>query len=211
MRRLTTSRFLMRYIGKLALLASTLVLASLLEAGAVLAQTKKTVQVQHGTAPYIRHKEFQNISVGREAASGKSSGSQVVFRYILTVASLDEVTRRFGEPTSTEYKKFPGVDYVDYLAIIRYKGIDLYYKKVDKRIKLRTMVITSEDRFLEVGGVRLRPGMSTDSLSAVMRKAVEEDEDGIAVMRVARPGKSKDRRSIQDSRTKISIETDKKR
>ena len=72
------------------------------------------------------------------------------------------------------------------------------------------MVITSEDRFLRVGGVKLRPGMSTDSLSAVMRKAVEDDDDGVAVLRVERPGKSENLRSVQDSRTKVSVEVDKR-
>ena len=182
---------------------------SLAGVGCVQAQTEKTVRGQHGPKPYISHAEFQNISVGGGPVSDKSSSTRTTFRDILTVASLDEVTRRFGEPASTEYKKFPGVDYIEYLAIMSYDGSKFWYKKMRGEIRLQTMVITSEDRFLRVGGIKLRPGMSADSLSAVMRKAVEDDDDGVAVLRVARQGKSEDPRSIQDSRTKVSIEVDK--
>ena len=196
----------MRDLGRLV---SILVVVSLAGAGGVQAQTEKTVQGQYSATPYISHAEFQNISVGGGPVSDKSSSTRTTFRDILTVASLDEVTRRFGEPTSTEYKKFPGVDYIEYLAIMSYDGSKFWYKKVRGEIRLQTMVITSTDRFLRVGGVKLRPGMSADSLSAVMRKEVEDDDDGVAVLRVARQGKSEDPRSIQDSRTKVSIEVDK--
>jgi len=183
-------------------------LTGLFASRATFAQTEKTVSGHYGPKPYISHAEFQNISVGG-GTSDKSSSTRTTFRDILTVASLDEVTRRFGEPTSTEYKKFPGVDYIEYLSIMSYDGSKFWYKKVRGEIRLQTMVITSEDRFLMVGGIKLRPGMSADSLSAVMRKAVEDDDDGVTVLRVARQGKSENPRSIRDSRTKVSIEVDK--
>jgi len=94
-------------------------LPGLFASGATFAQTEKTVSGQYGQTPYISHAEFQNISVEGRAASGKSSNSKTMFGDILTVASLDEVTRRFGEPNSTECKKFPGIDYIEYLGIMR--------------------------------------------------------------------------------------------
>lgn len=191
-------------------LISMLVVVGLAGAGAVQAQTEKTVQGQYSATPYISHTEFQSSSVGGGTASGKSSSSRTTFRDILTVASLDEVTRRFGEPTSTEYKRAPEIDYIEYIVTIDYGGINLEYKKIRGEIKLQTMVITSTDRFLKVGGVKLRPGMSTDSLSAVMRKEVEDDDDGVAAMRVARPGESEDPRSIPNGRPAIAIEVDKR-
>ena len=69
------------------------------------------------------------------------------------------------------------------------------------------MAITSEDWFLRVGGMKLQPGMSTDSLSAVMRKAIENDGDGVVAVTVAPPGKSEDSRSIRDSHTEIQFWT----
>lgn len=191
-------------------LVSILVFVGLGGAGCVQAQTEKTVRGQHGPTPYISHAEFQDISVGGGTVSGKSSSSRPTFRDILTVASLDEVARRFGEPTSIEYNRFPEGSSTDYKAILTYDGMKLWYRKIRGKVRLQTMVITSEDRFLRVGGVKLRPGMSTDSLSAVMRKAVEDDDDGVAVLRVERPGKSENLRSVQDSRTKVSVEVDKR-
>ena len=87
-------------------------------------------------------------------------------------------------------------------------GFELEYRKTRGEVKLQTMVITSEHQFLEVGGVKLRPGMSTDSLSTVMRNAIRGDGEGF--FRVAPPGKSEDPRSIRDSETTIQLwsETD---
>jgi hypothetical protein len=188
--------------------ALVLFFVSLSWGGAVQAQTEKTVRGQHGPTPYINHAEFQNISVGGEAVSDKSSSSQTTFKDILAVASLEEVTRHFGEPTSTEYNRFPEGMSTDYTVVLTYDGLELKYRKIMSEIKLQTMTITSEDRSLGVGGVKLRPGMSTDSLSAKMRKAIEEDGDGVVAITVARPGKSEDPRSIQDSQTEIQLWTE---
>ncbi len=180
------------------------------------AQTEKvtvstTAEGETIQTPYISQAEFQNISVEGGAASGKSSSSQTTFRDILAVSSLDEVTRRFGEPKSTEYNRFPEGSSTDYKAILTYNGMKLWYRKTRGKVRLQTMVITSEDRFLRVGGVKLRPGMSADSLSALMRKAVEDDDDGVATVRVAPPGKSEDPRSISNGGPVIEIEVDKRR
>lgn len=92
-------------------LSSVLLVVGLVGAGCVQAQTKKKVPGQHGPKPYISDAEFQDISVGGVAVSGKSSSSRPTFGDMLTVASLDEVTRRFGEPTSIEYNRFPEGSY----------------------------------------------------------------------------------------------------
>jgi hypothetical protein len=183
-----------------------LVIISLAGAGCVQAQTEKTVQGQYGPTPYISHTEFQNISVGGRTVSGKSSSSRTTFKDILAVASLKEVTRHFGEPTSTEYNRFPEGSPTDYVVHIKYDGLKLKYRKRGEKIRLETMTITSEDRFLRVGGGKLQPGMSTDSLSAVMRKAVGDDGEGF--FRVAPPGKSDHPRSIRDSHTTIQLWTE---
>ena len=94
------------------------------------------------------------------------------------MASLEEVTRHFGNPTSTEYDRFPEGSPTDYVVTLTYDGLDLEYRKRGGRIRLQTMAITSEDWFIRVGGVTLQPGMSTDSLSAVMRNAIRDDGEG---------------------------------
>jgi hypothetical protein len=185
-----------------------LLVSSLAGAGCVQAQTEKTVHGQNGRTPYISYNEFQNTSVGGGIAPGKSSGPRTTFKDILAVASLKEVTRHFGEPTSTEYNRFPEGSSTDYTVDLIYDGIKLKYRKRAGGIKLETMVITSEDRFLKVGRVKLQPGMSTDSLSAVMRKEIEGDGDGVVGVKVARPGKSRDIRSVRDSHTEIQIWTE---
>ena len=186
-----------------------LVIISLAGAECVQAQTAKTVHGQHGNTAYITHAEFQNISVGGGTVSGKSSSSRTTFKDMLSVASLKEVTRHFGEPISTEYNRFPEGISTDYIVHIKYDGLNLKYRKRGKGIRLETMAITSEDRFMRVGGVKLQPGMNTDALSAVMRKAIEGAHDGIVGVKVARPGKSGDARSIRDTHTEIQIWTKK--
>ena len=182
-------------------------LPGLFASGATFAQTEKTVSGQYGQTPYISHAEFQNISVEGRAASGKSSNSKTMFGDILTVASLDEVTRRFGEPNSTEYNRFPEGSSTDYTVVLTYDGLEFKYRKIMGEINLQTMTITSEDRFLKVGGVNLRPGMSTDSLSAGMQKAIEEDGNGLVAIAVAPPGKSGNFRSIRNSETEVQLLT----
>jgi hypothetical protein len=189
-------------------IVSILVFTSgLAAAGAVQAQTEKTVQGQYGPTPYITHTEFQNISVGGETGSSKSPGPQTTFRDILAVSSLGEVTRHFGALTSTEYNRFPEESATDYVVTLTYDGMHLEYRKSGEEITLQTMVITSTDRFLTVGGVKLQPGMSTDSLSAVVRKTVRDDGKGF--FQVAPPGKRDAPRSIRHSETTIGLWTEK--
>jgi len=127
-------------------------LTGLFASRATFAQTEKTVSGHYGPKPYISHAEFQNISVGGGPVSDKSSGSQPKFRDILTVSSLEEVTRRFGEPTSTEYDRFPEGSPTDYVVTLIYDGLDLEYRKRGGRIRLQTMEITSEAWFIRVAG-----------------------------------------------------------
>lgn len=196
----------MKGIRKHVLLVSALFLVGLAETGAVQAQTEKTVLGQHDPTPYISHVEFQSISVGGRSVSGKSSGTQPTFRDILTVSAPEEVTRHFGEPTSTEYDRFPEGSPTDYVATLTYDGVNFEYRKRGEKVRLQTLAITSEDWFLRVGGVKLQPGISTDSLSTVMRKAIRDDGEGF--FRVAPPGKSEDPRSIRDSETTIQLWTE---
>ena len=194
---------------RLCILVWAMVIISLAGTGCVQAQTEKTAPGQYGPTPYISHAEFQNISMGGETVLGKSSGSRTTFRDILTVASLEEVSRRFGEPASTEYNRFPEGSSTDYVVTLMYDGFEIKYRKISGEIKLQSMVITSEDRFLKIGGAKLRPGMSTKSLSSVIRKEVEDDDDGVAAVRVAQPGKSENPRSIPNGQPAIAIEVDK--
>lgn len=202
--------------------AAVLILASFTGIEAVEAQTEKAYRQKGKQAqavqPYISQNELEDISVGGRMASGesvsgtghKSTESQVEFRDILTVRSANEITRRFGEPESTSYTKFPDVDYIEYEVSYTYEGIKLWYKKIKGELKLQTMSITSGDWFLKVGGIKLRPGMRTDSLSATVRQAID---DGVSVLRVVGSGATEKRnleRAIRETRTKISIVLDKK-
>jgi hypothetical protein len=192
-----------------------LIVSSSAGVGAVQAQTEKTVQGQYGPLPYISHAEFEDISMGGRTASGTSiTGTErassergVKFNDLLTIESVKEVTRRFGEPESTDYKKFPEEDfYIKYESTFVYKGAKFYYKKVSNKIKLETMVITSRDLFLEVGGIQLRPGMSPDALSAPVRQAMD---DGVSVLRIVGPDATEKgdlEQAVRQTRTKISIE-----
>lgn len=189
-------------------------IGGLIVPGSAAAQATKlheqtTAQGEIDRTAYITHAEFQNISVGGGTVSGKSSSSRTTFKDMLSVASLKEVTRHFGEPISTEYNRFPEGISADYIVHIKYDGLNIKYRKRGKGIRLETMAITSEDRFMRVGGVKLQPGMNTDALSAVMRKAIEGAHDGIVGVKVARPGKSGDARSIRDTHTEIQIWTKK--
>lgn len=200
---------------------SLFVLLFILQAGCVQAQTEKAYRHKGKHAqpvkPYISQTELEDISMGGRMASGKSVGGtgrksserRVKFRDILTVESTDEITRRLGEPKSTDYTRFPEVDHIEYEVSYTYEGITLWYKKVNNKIKLKTISVTSEDWFLKVGGIRLRPGMRTDSLSATVRQAID---DGVSVLRVVGPNTTEKRnleKAIRETRTKISIILDK--
>lgn len=185
--------------------ALVLVVIGLTGTGCVQAQTEKTVQGQYGPRPYITHAELENTSVGG-TVSGKSSSSRTTFKDVLTMASMKEVTHHFGEPTSTEYNRFPEGSSTDYIATLTYDGLSLEYRKRGGKLRLQTLKITSEDRFLRVGGVKLQPGMSTDSLSAVMQTEIGDDGEGF--LRVTPPGKSEDLRSTRYSNATIELWTE---
>lgn len=195
--------------SRLVLPVSILVLVGLAGTRTVEAQTERALQwEQSDPVPYITHAEFQDICVGGETVSSKSSSSPTTFSEILSVGSLDEVTRRFGEPTSIEYNRFPEESSTDYTVYLTYDGSEFKYRKRGEKIRLETMAIASEDRFLKFGGVKLQPGMNTEALSTAIREAIESDGDGVIGVKVAWPGKSKDVRSIQDSHTEIQIWTE---
>ena len=114
------------------------------------AQTQRTFQREdmHGESirvPYLRHEEYQNISLTGSSALQKSSkqvaDSSPKFGQLLSVASLGEVTRRLGEPESIERRDLSGNMFI---GILHYEGLRLEYLKTgNKEIRLRKLDMSS--------------------------------------------------------------------
>ncbi len=187
------------------ILVWAMVIISLAETGAVQAQTEKTVQGQHDPTPYISHAEFQNISVGGELISSKSSGSQPTFRDILAVSSLDGVIRLFGEPKT--FNRIPYPDGSTVRVDLNYGGLKMeYFKSAGKAdFRLREMKITSSEWSLTVGEKELCPGMAGNQLSPPVRKS---GYVYIAKQGTAKKAKRSGELEITDTRTQITFEID---
>jgi hypothetical protein len=189
----------------------SLLLSFLLFPGVVVAQTERAFQGTdvHGQStrvPYLRHEEYQNISLIGSSASGKSpkqsADASLKFGQLLSVASLDEVTRRLGEPKSIERRDLSGNMFI---GILHYDGLRLEYLKTGtKEIRLRKLDISSPGWSVTINGKELHPGMEISQLSTTVRESIKHferspsdnpDVDAAAVLHVANKtkGKSSDR------------------
>ena len=186
-------------------LSSVLLVVGLVGAGCVQAQTKKKVPGQHGPKPYISDAEFQDISVGGEFISGKSSGFQPTFRDILAVSSLDGVIRLFGEPKHFNRATFP--DGKTVRADLNFGGMKTEYIKVSgsSYFRLRELKVTSPEWSLTVGEKEFCPGMAVNQLSPPVRKS---GYVYIAKQGTAKKAKRSGELEITDTRTQVTFEID---
>jgi len=187
------------------------------------AQTQRTFQRKdmHGQStrvPYLRHEEYQNISLTGSSASGKSSkqsaDASLKFGQLLSVASLDEVTRRLGEPKSIERRDLSGNMFI---GILHYDGLRLeYLKTVTREIRLRKLDISSPGWSITINGKELHPGMEISQLSTTVRESIEHferspsdnpDVDATAVLHVANATKGKSSDRLEEN-TRFSFRID---
>ena len=157
---------------------------------------KTTAQGEIDRTPYVTYTEFEAAAVSGKAFSNKSSGGEVTFGDLVSVASLDEVIRLLGEPD----KLNRGAPFGDVRAYLHYKGMLLDYIKYDKddpdsKFELRDLEITSSDWSFTINGTRLRPGMSVHQLSPAVRQTLDEDfdqsVDAFGAVVIAKPGTAK--------------------
>jgi hypothetical protein len=175
-----------------------------------IAQTQKLAERKgmHGQiiqTPYITYTEFQSTSVGREEITSKSSEKSLTFSDIVSVSSLDEVIRLFGEPKHFNRATFP--DGKTVRADLNFGGMKMEYIKVSgsSYFSLRELKVTSPEWSLTVGEKELCPGMSVNQLSPLVRKS--------GYMYVAKKGTAKNAKrsgelEITDARTQITFEID---
>lgn len=188
-------------IGVLAVLGlSMMVLAT---PRTVSAQTEKlntqtTSEGETIQTPYITYEEFQAASLdasdGGKALSKELAGGTVTLSDLITISSLDEVTRLFGEPETLTHDSPYGQNI---LAFLSYEGLRLEYIKYDKdnpdsKYKLRELRLSSQNWSLTMNGTQLRPGMPVNQLSPAVRQTLDEDfsqaEDALGSVVVAKPG-----------------------
>jgi hypothetical protein len=165
-----------------------------------LSQTKKTFEKKEKgctfQTPYISQSEYHSISVRDSLTSSKStSRNSVIFQDLLSVSSLDEVTRLLGQPEDIDRNVFP--DGKRFIATLHYEGMMLkYVQRKEGRVRLNTMEIRSPRWAISVGGTILRSGMSVEQLSPQVRASIDGDTfleeksvDGVGTIRVASPEK----------------------
>lgn len=201
----------------------SLLLSFLLFPGVVVAQTERAFQGTdvHGQStrvPYPRHEEYQNISLIGSSASGKSpkqsADASLKFGQLLSVASLDEVTRRLGEPKSIERRDLSGNMFI---GILHYDGLRLEYLKTGtKEIRLRKLDISSPGWSVTINGKELHPGMEISQLSTTVRESIKHferspsdnpDVDAAAVLHVANKTKGKSSDRLEEN-TRFSFRID---
>ncbi|MCS3954833.1 hypothetical protein GGP81_001342 [Salinibacter ruber] len=175
------------------LIAAVLAMPQLAAAQAIKLHKKTTAQGEIDRTPYITYAKFEAASVGR-AIPSKSFGEEVTFVDLISVSSIDEVKRIFGEPgTLTHGSPYEDVEVV--YAFLTYDGLRFEYVKYDKKYKLRELELTSPDWSFTVNGTQLRPGMSVDQLSPAVRQSLNRDfgesVDAFGAIVVAKPGTAK--------------------
>jgi len=180
-----------------------------------------TSQGETVQTPYITYDEYQAMSVDSQMSpkegSDKSTNRQVVFDELLSISSLDKVVRRLGKPKSIDRNVFP--DGERFIATLDFGGMTLKYaKRKDGNVRLTTLEMRSPDWSLKVGGWELRPGMAVDHLSPAVQQSIkgdtflgEDDVDGVAVIRVAKPGAAggKNVKIMEGEQTQVSVHVDK--
>ena len=165
------------------------------------AQTERTVQQKDvrgrdTQVPYLRQNEYREISLMDDSmtrkTSEKSSRHQPTFGNLLTVASLDEVTRLIGKPKSTERRELSGGMFI---GILRYDGLRMEYLKTGpETVRLRKLDITSPKWLVTINGKEFRPGTDIRQLSPSVRQSIQDferppsdnpDVDAAAVLHIA--------------------------
>lgn len=150
---------------------SMLVFAGLAGTGVVQAQTKKVFQRKdvHGQAvqtPYITYEEFRSVLV-------RTPGGQVPLRKLLSVSSLEEVSRLLGQPESIERNEDP--DDKSFSAKLHYEGkttLEYVATSDGKTVSLSSIKLWSPGWSLKIGDTNLHPGMEVDSLSPAVRQSI---------------------------------------
>lgn len=191
------------------LVALILCLSSFAVPKLTVAQTQKLAERKemHGETdrtPYITYAEFRESAFSGRTASKKST--QVTLGDIVTVSSMDTVTRLLGEP-----KTFTRTPYPDGSTIrvdLSYDGAKMEYVKSAGKanFRLREMTIASPDWSIAVGGKELHPGMASDSLTPPVRES--------GYMYVAKPGTAKKAKEVgelevMDTRAQITFKINK--
>lgn len=187
------------------------------------AQTQRTFQRKdmHGQStqvPYLRHEEYQNISLTSDSISQKSSSqsadANLTFGQLLSVASLDEVTHRLGEPRSTERRELSENMFI---GVLRYEGLMLEYLKTGTEdLRLRKLHITDSDWSVTINGKDLRPGVKVNQLSSVVQQSMQDienpppgrpDVSASAVLHIASSGKGREGEKLEEN-TGFSFQID---
>lgn len=182
------------------------------------AQTTKlhkqtTSQGEIDRTPYVTYTEFQGSAVTGTSLSSKSSEGKVTLSDLLSVSSLDEVTRLFGAPEDLSR----GTDPWDTVrARLDYKGMWMEYIKTSgsSSFRLRKMRLRSPAWSLTVNGVKLQPGVAADQLSPAVRQTMRESESSPNIaegyLHIAKSGTAKNERvEFLGESTFIGIEVDK--
>jgi len=182
------------------LTAAILAMPQLAAAQAIKLHKKTTAQGEIDRTPYITYAEFEATSLGT-SGKGKTTGSTsargVTLGDLVSVSSLDDVTRLLGEPKSVNRGSPYGRNV---LAYIDYEGMELEYVNwnkddPDSEFELRELHLKSSDWSFTVDGTELRPGMSVDQLSPVVRQTLDEDfgqsVDAFGAVVIAKPGTAK--------------------
>lgn len=121
----------------------------------------------------------------------------MTFGNLISVSSIDEVKRVFGEPDTYTHDSPFGRDV---LAFLTYEGLRLEYVRHNKgapksKYKLRELELASPDWSLAIGNTRLRPGMTADQLSSAVRQNLDRDfgesVDAFGSIAITKPGTAK--------------------
>lgn len=148
---------------KLTILVAAMTVGCLFAQNPAPAQTEKTLQrtdMQGQTveSPYVTYSEFENICIDGRGRMGK----------LLTVRSIEEAVQTLGEPESRKVVEINSGGYKKRTTLL-YAGMKITYLETFRGVQLEKLKMTSPDRFLEVGGTKVHPGMRMDELSAPLR------------------------------------------
>lgn len=144
-------------------------------------QTKAVTNAQGDVVetPYLSRSELMDALLGGPHGT-------VNLGQIMTVRSIEQATRLLGEPDSTDVTHYPeGVRY-DRLVVLSYKGMKIDYVDRGKSIRADRIEITNNSYYIDTGGGKLRPGISSDRLSKNIRKAKSKDDDSLTTSHLIR-------------------------
>lgn len=175
------------------------------------AQTEKTVRQENvrGNSeqkPYITREEFQSIAV-------RSPKGEVLLKRLLTISSVEEVTRLLGGPKKIERNDFSDTNSFD--GWVHYeRGTTLeYYGFPNGTSRLTTMELRSSGWSLTVGKTKLSPGVEVAKLSSTVQKSIQPGSslktsgiDGTGTIYIAGPSTKKEAPELPEGvKSHISI------